>query len=96
MNTPLRIRTAPQLLASVASKRDVIRPFIATSRYYATQTSLGGTKPSSRPTRKQVTVTSDDGRVKWGELSRREKVARTTQQSVNFMVILGGAIMTVS
>ncbi|KMU78329.1 import inner membrane translocase subunit tim-21 [Coccidioides immitis RMSCC 3703] len=47
-----------------------------------------------RPKRKQITVASDDGRVRWGELSGREKAARATQQSVNFLVILVGAVMT--
>lgn len=47
------------------------------------------------PARKQVTVASDDGTLRWGELSAREKAARATQQSINFMVVLVGAVMTV-
>lgn len=61
-------------------------------RYYATQSSLGR---NSSTTRKQVTVVNDDGRVKWGQLSTGEKVARTTQQSFNFLVVLAGAAGTV-
>ena len=63
-------------------------------RWYATQSSLGGS--STPPPRKQITVTSDDGRVRWGELSAREKTARATQQTMNFGIIVIGAIMTVS
>lgn len=39
---------------------------------------------------------SDDGRYGWGELTGREKVARATKQSVNFVVVLAGAVLTVS
>ena len=39
---------------------------------------------------------SDDGRVRWSDLSIREKIARSAQQSVNFSVVLVGAILTVS
>jgi hypothetical protein len=62
------------------------------SRRRATQSSLGGT---SGPTRKQITVVSDDGRVKWGQLNAREKVARTTQKSFHLGIILTGVVMTV-
>ncbi|KAI9840368.1 MAG: mitochondrial import inner membrane translocase subunit tim21 [Sclerophora amabilis] len=61
-------------------------------RRIASHSSLGGSKSSSR---KQITIASDDGRVQWGELSKREKAARTTQQSFNFFVILTGVVMTV-
>jgi hypothetical protein len=46
--------------------------------------------------RRQVTVTNDDGRVHWSDLSGREKVARSTQQSFNFGMVVVGVIMTVS
>ncbi|MCJ1464497.1 mitochondrial import inner membrane translocase subunit tim21 [Pseudocyphellaria aurata] len=61
------------------------------SRDYATQNPFGGQVSSSR---KQVTVTSDDGKVDWRDLSVREKAARTTQQTFNFGVILIGFLMT--
>ena len=64
------------------------------ARGYATQSSLGGAA-TPRPSRKQVTVANDDGRVKWGDLSTREKAARTTQQTFNFGVIIVGLAMTV-
>jgi hypothetical protein len=66
--------------------------FLPITRKYATQSSLGG---ASGPSRKQITVTTDDGRVRWGDLSAREKAARTTQQSINFVVVITGVIMTV-
>ena len=47
------------------------------------------------PSRKQVTVVGDDGRVQWQDLSRREKVARTTQQTFNFGLVLSGVFLTV-
>ncbi|KAL4910370.1 hypothetical protein BDW74DRAFT_144963 [Aspergillus multicolor] len=55
---------------------------------YATQNG------SAAPRRRNVTVLSDDGRYTWGELSGREKVARATQQSINFVVVLAGAALT--
>lgn len=67
-------------------------PLLPGTRLYATQGGLGG---ASGPTRKQITVVSDDGRVRWGDLSMREKAARTTQQSVNFVVVIAGVVMTV-
>ncbi|KAI4198426.1 MAG: hypothetical protein LQ350_005286 [Teloschistes chrysophthalmus] len=61
------------------------------SRSYATHNSLGSAPISSR---KQITVTNDDGRVDWRELSVKEKAARTTQQTFNLGVILTGLVMT--
>lgn len=61
-------------------------------RSYATQNTLGG---AAAPSRKQITVASDDGRVRWADLSTREKAARTTQQTFNFGIILAGMVMTV-
>lgn len=68
-------------------------------RSYATQSSLGGSgspKASQHPQRKAITVTSDDGRLHWSELSPREKAARSTQQSVNFVIVAAGAAGTVA
>lgn len=67
-------------------------------RSYATQSSLGGSNApgaSQHPHRKSITVTSDDGRLHWSELSPREKAARSAQQSVNFMIVVAGAAGTV-
>ncbi|KAL4794734.1 TIM21-domain-containing protein [Aspergillus venezuelensis] len=62
---------------------------------YATQTgSSSSSKSGSATRRKNVTVLSDDGRYAWGELSGREKVARATQQSFNFVVVLAGVVLT--
>ena len=63
---------------------------LAIHRHYATSNSLAGTTKSS--SRKQVTIGNDDGRVPWGELSAGEKAARTTQQTINFGVVLAGAV----
>jgi mitochondrial import inner membrane translocase subunit TIM21 len=55
----------------------------------------GGTASSTSPARKAVTVTSDDGRYRWSELSTREKAARSTQQSINMALVVAGAVGTV-
>jgi len=60
-------------------------------RLYATQSNFDGLKPK----RRNVTVLSDDGRYTWGELSGREKVARATQQSFNFVIVIAGVVLTV-
>lgn len=71
-----------------------LQPLLGT-RLYATQTGLGTTGASPRPRRKAVTAFNDDGRVAWGDLTPREKAARTTQQTFNFGLILVGAALTV-
>ncbi|KAL1955274.1 hypothetical protein VTO42DRAFT_8872 [Malbranchea cinnamomea] len=95
MTRSLQVRSFSAVHGLPATCRSALRttgPLVQHSRYYATQSSLGN---SSNPSpRKQITITSDDGRVRWGELSTREKAARATQQTVNFAVILVGAIMT--
>ncbi|MCJ1485062.1 mitochondrial import inner membrane translocase subunit tim21 [Schaereria dolodes] len=58
---------------------------------YSTQNNLRG---ASTALRKQVTVTNDDGRVQWRDLTVKEKAARTTQQTFNLGVILAGLFMT--
>ncbi|PYH94606.1 TIM21-domain-containing protein [Aspergillus ellipticus CBS 707.79] len=62
-------------------------------RQRCTYATASGGGPTS-PRRRNVTVLSDDGRYAWGELSGREKMARATQQSVNFVVVLAGAVLT--
>ncbi|EEQ92057.1 hypothetical protein RJZ56_000733 [Blastomyces dermatitidis] len=98
MTSAIRTRYALRSLSAVnPAKKHPPRPWRAFPRYYATQNNLGGTPSSSQKgglPRKQITVTSDDGRVRWGELSRREKAARATQQSANFLIIVIGAVMT--
>jgi import inner membrane translocase subunit TIM21 len=49
---------------------------------------------NTTPSRRAVTVTNDDGRVNWTDLSRPEKAARTAQQSFNFLVVAAGMVMT--
>ncbi|QSZ33119.1 hypothetical protein DSL72_002705 [Monilinia vaccinii-corymbosi] len=70
-----------------------LRPLLA-ARLYATHTGLGTTSTLSQPKRKAVTTFNDDGRVPWRDLSGREKVARTTQQTFNLATILVGTILT--
>lgn len=85
-------------LSSKASSISALSTFPLIRRSYATQSDLGGSTPSgSRTTshRRAITVTSDDGRYNWSELSNREKAARTTQQSVNFVIVAAGAVGTV-
>lgn len=60
-------------------------------RFYATQ----GSSSTSKPTRRAITVTSDDGRYHWSELSTGEKAARGTQQSFNFVFVTAGAVGTI-
>jgi len=63
----------------------------ATSKSYATHSSSTNT-----PTHRRVTVFNDTGRVNWGELSAREKAARTTQQTFNLALVIVGAALVVS
>ncbi len=71
-----------------------LRPLLA-ARLYATQTGLGHSNVQPQRKRKAVTAFNDDGRVKWGDLTAREKLARTSQQTFNFSFIIIGAVLTV-
>ena len=68
-------------------------------RKHAIQSSLGrgsrSASSSAPPPRRAITVTTDDGRYQWSELSTSEKAARTTQQSFNFLLVAAGAAGTV-
>jgi len=71
------------------------------ARLYATYRDVGGDPKasgasSSRPKKRGVGLLADDGRYEWGDLTGREKVARATQQSINFAVVCVGAVLTVS
>lgn len=61
------------------------------SRLYATHSASS----KSSTSRRQVTVANDDGHVRWGDLTTGEKVARSTQQSFNFLIIVAGVLATV-
>lgn len=65
------------------------------ARGYAALGKLEGSPKSPRYPRKGVTVTNDDGRVPWSDLSAGEKAARTTQQTFNLGIVLAGAAGTV-
>jgi mitochondrial import inner membrane translocase subunit TIM21 len=67
------------------------RPITVLPRTYATSSSTPPPKPS---THTRITTFNDDGRVHWSALSRREKAARSTQQSFNFLVVIAGVLMT--
>jgi len=75
---------------SRASTRSLV-PVLHNARRYATQSTLNNT---ARPSRRQITVANDDGRVRWTDLSPAEKVARSTQQTFNFGIVLLGVFMT--
>lgn len=89
----LQLRAIPRISPAILG----LRPFHPTqiTRLYATQSDLGSSPKSPLSRKKSITVLSDDGRVQWGDLSRGEKVARTTQQSFNFIIVLAGAVLTV-
>lgn len=46
-------------------------------------------------TRKEITIANDDGKIRWNELSLKEKAARTTQQTFNLGIVLTGVVLTV-
>jgi hypothetical protein len=69
--------------------------FSTTRNAQATQTSTPNTPPPG-PTRRSITLTGDNGQVRWSDLSPGEKAVRTTQQSVNLVVVLVGILATVS
>lgn len=84
-----------------AAQRQLTRSFVChnsftrssfIARNYATQSSLGS--DAAATPRRSVSVANDDGRIAWSDLSGREKAARTTQQSLNFLVIIAGIVMT--
>ena len=96
----------PTFVGKVASRvcfpwTSTLRPVVISShqpsisRGYAVLGKLEGSPKGSKPSHKKVTVTNDDGRVPWNELSTGEKAARTTQQSFNFGIVLAGAVGTV-
>ncbi|KAH9868840.1 hypothetical protein J1614_007915 [Plenodomus biglobosus] len=61
----------------------------------ATQSSATpSSTPPPPPPRKSITLTGDTGQVRWSDLSPGEKVVRTTQQSVNLVVVLVGIVAT--
>ena len=60
-----------------------------TAQSYATHANSSSSS-TSPPPRRAITVTSDDGRYNWSELSPSEKAARGTQQSVNFLLVAAG------
>lgn len=82
------LRALPRLPAS----RLALHPARACTQFRTATSS--STTSASGPTRRQVTVTTDTGRIPWSELSWRERGARTTQQSANLLVVIIGVVMT--
>ncbi|KAJ5502348.1 Mitochondrial inner membrane translocase complex subunit Tim21 [Penicillium fimorum] len=89
-----QLRALPRLSPTYLVLRPSPRIQTQITRLYATQNNTGNGPHILSPRKKAITVLSDDGRVKWGDLSRGEKVARTTQQSFNFVIVLVGAVLT--
>jgi import inner membrane translocase subunit TIM21 len=89
----LQLRAIPRVSPASLGLRP--SPHTQITRFYATQSNLGTGPKTTSSRKKSITVLSDDGRVQWGDLSRGEKVARTTQQSFNFIIVLAGAVLTV-
>ncbi|KAF2801365.1 TIM21-domain-containing protein [Mytilinidion resinicola] len=92
---PLRLEN----LRGSCLSRPVRRPAprVLFVRSFTAQRSLKAASPSSNTPssgRKHITVVNDDGRVRWGALSKTEKVARTTQQTFNLGIVLLGVVMT--
>ena len=83
-------------LSSLCLRRSFPRSTVRVvfSRSLTAQRSLKANSTNST-SRKHVTVVNDDGRVRWGELSAREKAARTTQQGINLVVVIAGVALTV-
>ncbi|OGE53696.1 hypothetical protein PENARI_c007G01589 [Penicillium arizonense] len=88
----LQVRALPRISPAYFLRQS---PRTQIARHYATQSDLGrGPRPTGTSRKKSITVLSDDGRVQWGDLSGGEKVARATQQSFNFVIVLAGAVLT--
>ncbi|KAG9191858.1 hypothetical protein G6011_10592 [Alternaria panax] len=69
------------------------RMALSTTRHaHATHSSTSS--PTPKPQRKSVSLTGDTGQVRWSDLSPGEKAVRTTQQSVNLVVVLAGIVAT--
>jgi hypothetical protein len=83
-------------MATTICVRHILRPSRATTfRVLRAYSNQGAPSSSAVPTRKQITIVSDDGRVQWGALSTREKVTRTAQKTFHLGIVLTGLVMTV-
>lgn len=81
----------PAATASIPSASAAVARYLPQVRNASTSTSSS----SSGSSRRAITVTSDDGRYNWSELSTGEKAARGTQQTFNFLLISLGLAGTV-
>ena len=96
MPAPLLKSPNPILLRSHKLVRSQIPPVaLACIKIQQNRTATTSSLNNSTATRrKAVTVVNDTGRVPWQNLTRGEKVARTTQQSFNFGLVLLGIVLT--
>ncbi|PSN69286.1 TIM21-domain-containing protein [Corynespora cassiicola Philippines] len=78
----------------IPRKRPVARIAFSTSRPAKTTHSSSSPPPPPPPPRKQISVASDTGAVRWSELSPAEKASRTVQQSFNLGIVLVGVVLT--
>ena len=91
-----RARLLPTNPSSILKANFVeLRQPVHVQKRNATQSGLGSKPGGAGPTRRAVTVTTDDGRYKWSDLTTGEKAARTTQQSFNFLLVAAGLVGTV-
>lgn len=91
MNKNISLRVTR--LGALTSPSSTVRCLLP-ARSYASQIGLGAT---AAPTQKRgsVTLFNDNGLVPWSQLSSAEKVARATQQSFNFGLVMVGLTLTV-
>lgn len=82
---------------SISRFRIASRPTLplSASRKACRHASTNSSSSSSNTPRRAITVTSDDGRYNWSELSTSEKAARGTQQTFNFLIVAAGLVGTV-
>jgi len=96
MSTILRASRLAPLSSLPITASTIATSTLILKRYATTSSVPGGPSPGTTPPpRRAVTIANDTGRVPWGELSIKEKAARTTQQSMNFGLIVLGAVMTI-
>ncbi|KAL6710892.1 mitochondrial import inner membrane translocase subunit tim21 [Coniothyrium glycines] len=70
------------------------RQAFSTSRHAQAAQTTSGTPPPPPPPRRSITLAGDTGRVRWSDLSPGEKAVRTTQQSINLVVVVVGIVAT--
>jgi len=85
------LRSSRPAQSAIAPKEKISNRCLAVGRFRIRHAST-----TSGPSRRAVTVTTDDGRYNWTELSRGEKAARGTQQTFNFLLVSLGLAGTIT